>query len=382
MRNAKRNPNDSRLLVSRPTPHYVESMRGFALRLDFENSVKLFGYRMRGEARVGEIIEEMEALTGKSLHQLRERGCVAKAEKYDHGALCIFGHQLPLEWSSGELKRICPKCLDEKGYMNCLWEVSLIGTCPVHRCFLQASCKSCTKLLHWTRGGLLHCECGADLRQMQTKSASEARSDLDTLLSENLCSTLDGRMRAYQRQLLNFLPGKAGSRFEEYAIIYRYLAGKIPHAEGYAYCSLPDAERAESALELISLGRAGIDTLLIPMLESLMGMRISSISSPAMTRVLDDDRGTFHFYLGISRDVGVLSFIDEVLFPAWKNAQSRRRSKIEKFRSNGRIRCALPHEEERFQRIMHSYKLDPTEALKLHWNYWDWFMQIVEDSML
>ncbi|MFT3929287.1 MAG: TniQ family protein [Spongiibacteraceae bacterium] len=66
--------------------------------------------------------------------------------------------------------RCCPDCLREYGYWREQWECGLVPICTEHRRALVAKCPVCTRLLRNSHTRLFHCECDADLREVDVNS--------------------------------------------------------------------------------------------------------------------------------------------------------------------------------------------------------------------
>ena len=203
---------DVRQLIRRPRPKYGESLRGFALRIDSENTVNLFRSRMKSFKEACLTLTDMETATGRPLSVLRHRVCLMPSHETSSSHVNVFGNVVPRTWVTAGVKRVCPKCLHERGYMQATWEVHVIRSCVAHQCQLLNQCQSCDSLLYWEYGGLFHCRCGANLRSMKTAPVGRIRADLDLLISESLNPTIEGKAGLWQSGMLNLLSGSPRAR--------------------------------------------------------------------------------------------------------------------------------------------------------------------------
>lgn len=79
--------------------------------------------------------------------------------------------------------KVCPKCLDEHGIYLSVWDLPLVGACPVHRCRLLGSCSRCQRPLRWSSlGPGWSCWCGLTIPLMRARSASRFEIDLASTL--------------------------------------------------------------------------------------------------------------------------------------------------------------------------------------------------------
>lgn len=74
---------------------------------------------------------------------------------------------------NGDLIKLCPKCLGERGIHFSTWDLPLVAACPVHHVRLLVRCPGCKASLRWShlRPGW-HCRCNLSLREMTADGAS------------------------------------------------------------------------------------------------------------------------------------------------------------------------------------------------------------------
>ena len=89
------------------------------------------------------------------------------------------------EWAYPAIKhvRLCPFCLDEKGYHLSLWELPLFYACPVHGCALLEACPICGNTYRWDdlNPGWI-CRCGTAVRTIRPKLPQAGMAGLANLL--------------------------------------------------------------------------------------------------------------------------------------------------------------------------------------------------------
>lgn len=414
------------LLLRRPEPNHSESLRGFALRLDSENCIHLFGPRLKSIKHTDVILIDMEALTGKSLEILGERVCKIHVDRGRTMSANVFGHRVPMAWITNRVKRICPKCLKNHGHMHGLWEVHIIKSCMIHECYLIHQCQMCSELLEWESGGLFHCKCGANLRVMQVSPVGPRRFDLDLLISESLYFTVAGRANLAQTQMFHLLFKSGSSRFAEFAVISGHVTPRIGYAIAIKDDSAKEEQQCEFALRLISLGRPGVDAALFAVLSNEMQGMTSKQRAILLRRCTRARQKAIQSGFNLNADLQALDFVRNVLLPAWDEAHrrwqssvneslanleaevtrkadalkaeaacKRQRSRVEKeaVRLNeieGRraepqaIKDAkaaqkaaqrAKNDEWFFQFVLAVYQVDPVHAEYVYWRRWEWFLE-------
>jgi len=82
--------------------------------------------------------------------------------------------------------RICPRCLasDKIPFVRAEWGMPMSVACSRHGTLLVDTCQSCHKPLDVLRPQLLHCRCGADLRQQKSDVAERWTEKLQEVFSE------------------------------------------------------------------------------------------------------------------------------------------------------------------------------------------------------
>lgn len=187
------------MLVRTPEPRSKESLFGYLLRLQeangYDNLTPILhhaGYSARVNLNCQFDIKPIATITGFKLSTFRNLEYCTESpidqKKYkilDHS----LGRSLPNRSLSFSNTRLCPKCVEEKGYIEAFYDLSLSVCCPIHHCKTISKCPSCKKPLTWKRKGLTICKCGFDLLQADIKSANEGVIDLISFVYSKLMKT-------------------------------------------------------------------------------------------------------------------------------------------------------------------------------------------------
>lgn len=313
----------AQLLIRRPRPNHGESLRGFALRIDSENTINLFRSRLGSFKEACMALADMEAATGKSLKALLQRVCLIPAQETISAHVNVFGHIVPRVWVTTRVRRVCPLCLNERGFMHANWEVHVIKSCLVHQCHLINQCQSCKALLEWDRGDLFHCRCGAGLCTMKVVPAGRMRVDLDLLISESLNPTIEGKADLWQMGMLDLLTTSGSSRFPEFAVLAGHV---IPHI-GYAIAlegeTAKDEQQAEFALRLIRFGRPCIDAALFCVLGNEMQGMVPRRRAQLLNRSTGSRNEVLQAVFNLNAGLQGISFVQDILFPVWQDVHRR-----------------------------------------------------------
>jgi len=175
------------LLVRTPLPNSYESLFGYILRVSEEN-----GYlSLRDVLRLAEIKADIPKAKFLSVRKLE------KILGFDAGRLDRHSHLSEPENHSSRVKlnhhdlgdrinryqismrpRICPLCIEEDGYVDVFWDLSLALACPRHSIIPLFKCHECNKDIEWTRPGLLVCKCGANYAEAPLEKAPLAPVEL------------------------------------------------------------------------------------------------------------------------------------------------------------------------------------------------------------
>lgn len=139
-----------------------ESLLGYLLRLTHVNGLRLRWLFERAQLTSG---FEYRAASFELLARL----CGSNPEALARASFALSqagkGHQFgctqiarPHLLTDGA--RVCPACLDERGYIDRLWHLRGYAACHRHFTALVDQCTSCGKSISWHRPRLNQCDCG------------------------------------------------------------------------------------------------------------------------------------------------------------------------------------------------------------------------------
>ncbi len=160
--------------IVRPIPYMDESPGSILLRASSLNgwkSVRYFLTYNTGRTSFNSIIAlfkntELWKDVTKQLGIRDHRSLPASyklAGFSNQGPLMFMGHPIHYSYLRFRKPAICPKCIDELGYIPKLWDYSLINICTKHKVLLTNTCNHCGKAISWNRQGLIICKCGSKI---------------------------------------------------------------------------------------------------------------------------------------------------------------------------------------------------------------------------
>lgn len=164
------------LLPRHPKPNSGESLLGYLLRLN-----ELNGYESPRYIRQLANIDPSASLgTRESLLALAEIASQkpgSELESHNESAAqSILVRPGEAEFLRGAewtlTARICPDCIEEKGFIEAHWAIPHMFACPVHRWLAISICPDCRQPVRWYRRGLLECSCGASLKSRQPRQGT------------------------------------------------------------------------------------------------------------------------------------------------------------------------------------------------------------------
>lgn len=225
----KRKPVPQRFLV-RPTPLKGESLRGFLLRIAEHNGC-------------GKGTNFLTILTGNysSTHRVSDQGLAnialslalsrrqVEAMNYrpvGGGAKnqCLFfGHTIAMSHLRSNQPAICPDCLSEVQAISGLWDLRAVCVCPRHAKWLIDRCPACGESFKWNRTRVASCQCGFDLRNVETEPAPAEVLALTTLLHEVALNDLP----TFDERSLGYPEGMRKYPLNELLALFRYTANVL-----------------------------------------------------------------------------------------------------------------------------------------------------------
>lgn len=300
-----------------------ESLRGYALRLDHENSVTMFGRRIGSLSSAFAALPDLRVATGRNLDQLCELLYFDKGQNSPKNKLHISVVEIPTAWVCADRKRICPACLKEFGYMHLAWEIQAIRSCAIHGTKLIWHCSGCNKLLKWDRGSLFTCHCGALLCNLRADLVGPNRSSLDQTIRFCLFPEEFEKPSHSAPSQLQLSPLQRGNRFARLAVITLHIAQQVGYAIALMKPFERDEQHADMALRLIGLGRPAIEAALF----SALGNQMQYMKPPDRQWLLYRSPNSrlkalctkFH----LDSSALELQFVRQFMLPAWDEAHCK-----------------------------------------------------------
>jgi hypothetical protein len=206
------------MFVRTPSPVRTESLLGYLLRVSETNGYDTpwHIYHLAGLSQ-GQMtsprlpLGKLAELLGKSLEDLHALAYSCEMEGVSN--FKILGHSLGKSSHYGFLRlsrpAFCPLCVQEKGFIDAFWDLSVSIACPDHRFPPQRNCPACAKPLTWFRPGLLRCRCGAMIGHVNEINYGAPTLELMRLLRTKLHNqAVDGLVSSagFPVQFLNSLP--------------------------------------------------------------------------------------------------------------------------------------------------------------------------------
>lgn len=166
-----------RILVRHPAPYRTEGFGSYVLRLSEANGYP-DPYRMLRDTSTNKTwdslnVSTISRITNRTVEELRP---IASSQR-TQGKVKVLGHVLPLQIVNSRNCAVCPKCVQEKGFIEAHFAISLMTICPEHRSSVQI-CPGCKERLKWNRRGLLECGCGHHLEFREEEKISDAVVEL------------------------------------------------------------------------------------------------------------------------------------------------------------------------------------------------------------
>jgi hypothetical protein len=170
-------------LVRHPVPRSTSSLLGHILKISqangFSSPWSLFrraGLEQHEFRRTGIRLEKVAAIAACSVDDLIALGY---SDPDSERSCRLLGHKLLFSDLDLQTPRICPECIQTRGFIEAHWDLAFMIGCPVHLCRAISLCLTCGEPPRWFRQGLLRCHCGA---QFQSKTSVPLRpSECDLL---------------------------------------------------------------------------------------------------------------------------------------------------------------------------------------------------------
>ncbi|MFC7286484.1 TniQ family protein [Herminiimonas glaciei] len=189
-------PTRSALVVS-ALRYRDESVLGYLLRLgelngysslriikklisDYTNTPLFIRPSIVSKSEVVAAIAKLANIDEGELMQSKWKTINSAAGRYFN----VQGTSLPLDALMEERAQICPKCLEEHGYLREAWDLSGVTVCALHKIALIDICPDCKKPLSHARTPMTLCShCKRDLRYIPTEQVSDQEVTLSEYFS-------------------------------------------------------------------------------------------------------------------------------------------------------------------------------------------------------
>lgn len=187
------------MLVRTPTPHLTESLRGYLLRLTEANGYEtprnlltLCGLSKYDINALCIPIHRLSPLLGPHGSKLSTISLTVS----DGGAsnrFQLLSHRLGGRVAKDTLRlrspAFCVDCVEETGFIDAFWDLSIAVACPIHHRAATTHCPSCGSPLRWSRPGLTTCRCGSSLVSDRSLPTGQETVDLLAIVQTKLHGT-------------------------------------------------------------------------------------------------------------------------------------------------------------------------------------------------
>lgn len=157
------------MLLVTPRPHKREAFLGYLLRVSEDNGypaptyiLSVAGLNEEERRRCHLPIERVTPVLNRLPSELAYN-VWAPSSLTGHNSATLRGHEFLARSLCLQHPKICPACIEEKGFIKSSWDVAFMVGCCEHDRALVYRCAECDRRLTWQRQGLLTCACGGDL---------------------------------------------------------------------------------------------------------------------------------------------------------------------------------------------------------------------------
>jgi hypothetical protein len=168
----------SSTLVRHPAPHPTESLPGYVLRLSEANGCA----SPRNLYRLAEMNAHQSSLRNFACSKFAAIANlptslldqIALKSSKSESEVRLLGNVVSVKDLNLTRARVCPECVEEKGFIEAHWLLEIMVACPVHERSAFWYCSECRSPLSWIRSGLLICKCGSSISSTPRDSYSES----------------------------------------------------------------------------------------------------------------------------------------------------------------------------------------------------------------
>lgn len=154
-----------------PLPKIDENLMGYLIRIAQRNHSNIgwiydslkFNYsstlsRPNANNISPEKLNSLSLLTGMSIEVFRNMSYFN-----DKNTFVLYGHEVSKKYVNTRKVKLCSLCLKEDLYIRKIWDLTLVTSCPIHKCLLIDTCSKCSQIIPWYRSEIEICSCGNNL---------------------------------------------------------------------------------------------------------------------------------------------------------------------------------------------------------------------------
>ncbi|MEO3432389.1 TniQ family protein [Inquilinus sp. CAU 1745] len=108
-------------------------------------------------------IERFSRVAGIEFSALRAMAPNQPRQKRDVSVSTSLGHDVPVDLFARNVRRVCPRCLQESPHHRAIWDLRFVRSCMDHGNRLLAGCPQCGRFLDWRTRSVQLCNCNFPL---------------------------------------------------------------------------------------------------------------------------------------------------------------------------------------------------------------------------
>lgn len=182
-------------LPIRVLPAVNESIWGWAVRVTELNGyfrpywiLKEAGVLRRGGLKRRSVLSRLSELVDGSW-EVFDSIVPNTTVRGGRGSGMFFGLGLPSWMMDSRRPKVCPRCLEERHFIQQSWELAFWSCCPIHKCRMLTKCPKCGSAINWNRGRIDYCEkpgCGGRFSAARATQASGPEIAMVEMISESV----------------------------------------------------------------------------------------------------------------------------------------------------------------------------------------------------
>lgn len=189
------------LLVRTPAPKRDESLLGYVLRVSEDNGydtpwhlLRLARLSRKDMQSAGFPTSKFASILGRPACEL-DRASYVETNSQGERTFKILDNSLGGSLNGLQLRlrkpALCPRCIEESGYIDAFWDLSFAVACPLHRCKAINICPACRNNINWFRPGILTCNCGESFSKRPLHPVATPVAELMALLKAKALGNVD-----------------------------------------------------------------------------------------------------------------------------------------------------------------------------------------------